>query len=111
MADNLYEFEKRSITIAKRKTTISMERIYWKLIEKIAAKRRFHWRFLVDCLLINKPADYSSRSGWLRFYATGYAYMFITRSPARKLHEVFGDNLRELAIEKLWAMEKAHKTK
>lgn len=49
-----------------------MERFYWHALEEIARQQGMRWRYLTRLILGRKPADYTSRSGWLRFYITGY---------------------------------------
>lgn len=99
MTVKLHEYEKRSVTISDIKTTISMERMYWKVIEKIAAKRRYDWRYMVELILRYQPKDYRSRAGWLRLYAIGYAYSFLTRSSAGKIHAVFAKGMEGLSVQ------------
>lgn len=79
MIKNPYEFEKRSFVLDKKDTTISMERIYWAVLDQLAKKHRWHRRGLVHHLLAVRPKEYRSRAGWLRFYVSGYAYTFLTR--------------------------------
>ena len=55
-----------------KETTIAMERFYWVALEEIARQQGMHWRRLTGFILGRKPNDYTSRSGWLRFYITGY---------------------------------------
>jgi predicted DNA-binding ribbon-helix-helix protein len=92
--EDLFDFEKRSVTASETNTTISMEKLYWQIIEKIAAKHRKDWRWAVDNALRQKPSGYNSRAGWLRIYATGYAYAFLTRSSMRKMHAVFKNDIQ-----------------
>jgi len=88
MEENLYEFEKRSIRVDRKDTTVSMERMYWKAMEKLARKTRRTWRYVAWLALMHKPHAYKSRAGWLRLYVTGYAYAFLTRSSKRHIHPV-----------------------
>jgi len=39
MNNKLHKFEKRSVTVANLKATVSMEKMYWKVLEKLAANR------------------------------------------------------------------------
>jgi predicted DNA-binding ribbon-helix-helix protein len=77
-----HQSEKRSIYVRGWglrgiDTTIAMERFYWAALEGIARERKVDWRWLVKTVLSRKPNAYKSRSGWLRYYITGY-YIFGT---------------------------------
>jgi predicted DNA-binding ribbon-helix-helix protein len=99
-----YQREKRSFYLRGRNpfrgsdTTIAMERFYWVALEGIARERHVRWRWLVKTVLSRKPRDYKSRSGWLRYYVTGY-YIFRPKKGA-SLVDVFmpeqGWSLRQL---------------
>jgi predicted DNA-binding ribbon-helix-helix protein len=87
---NAYEFEKRAVKINKKDTSISMERIYWVILERLAKTERVSWRELTRRLFFDQPSEYKSRAGWLRAYVAGYAYVFLTRpqhmhNPPRQL--------------------------
>jgi hypothetical protein len=75
--------EKRSLTLRDKEmcrdaaTTIVLERFYWAELDRIVREQpvkwdRFKWRTLIRWALGCKPSDYKSRSGWLRYYITGY---------------------------------------
>jgi predicted DNA-binding ribbon-helix-helix protein len=74
-----YKFEKRSLVIDGKDTKISMEQVYWVVLEKLAKIERVTWRKFVISVLSIQPDDYESRAGWLRVYVAGYAYIFFTR--------------------------------
>jgi predicted DNA-binding ribbon-helix-helix protein len=72
-----HQKEKRSLRIENSlgkdvDTTISMELFYWAGVDAIARRHGVRWRWLVRTVLRRKPRDYKSRSGWLRYYVTGY---------------------------------------
>lgn len=95
MIKDAYSFEKRAMKINKKDTTISMERVYWAILERLAKKERIDWRKLAQRLFCDQPQSYKSRAGWLRAYVAGYAYVFLTRPehihhPPRELMEWYG---------------------
>ena len=44
MINNPYTSKKRSISVDKKSTTISMESVYWDVLEKLAKRQRMSWR-------------------------------------------------------------------
>jgi len=85
MIKDPYTFEKRSISIDNKHTTVSMERVNWVVLERLAKMHRMTWRNLAHYILSYRPPEYKSRAGWLRLYIAGYAYTFLTR-PAEIHH-------------------------
>lgn len=97
-----HQREKRSLrvrdnrTLKETYTTISMERFYWAGLDAIASRHRVRWRWLVRTVLRRKPRDYKSRSGWLRYYVTGYWILGPRSGPFLAFMPEEGWSLRQL---------------
>lgn len=63
-----WEFEKRTVLINGKQTSLALEGVYWKGVERVARDRSTTWRQVVNWGLSTKPATFSSRAGWLRIW-------------------------------------------
>jgi predicted DNA-binding ribbon-helix-helix protein len=78
-----YEFEKRTLLIGGKQSSLAMEALYWRGVERIARERNLKWQEIVLLALDQKPRSFSSRAGWLRIWV----FAKILESTKRKFNE------------------------
>lgn len=71
--------ENRHIHIDGKRTSISMERVYWQSIEFMAAGSNTDWEDETVKILKHQPSSYKSRSAFLRYAIMNMAYRNIKR--------------------------------
>ena len=65
---DLYAFEKRTVTIDGKQSSVALEHGFWMALKEIARRRGRPWQEELRVALSKKRPDYNSRAGWLRIH-------------------------------------------
>lgn len=75
-----HELIKRHVSVNGKSTTVSMERLYWSMVDRISGLRNQSSSKFLETIIAAQPADYNSRAGWIRYCLAGQCLVQLSKA-------------------------------